>query len=231
MRNLILILLCLSFLIGCELENPEDGVFTGDIITLSVNSNELLANGEDRITITANLGPQADANQTIRFETEDGRFAGAGSETPTFYEINASSKEAIVTLVGSNLAQEEVIVSAEVAGFITREIITFERAFPDRMILRADRPVVIADRTDFANLTVDLFRDIGVPSTETRVDFEVVQLDTAAAELVPFAFSNNAIATAMLKSATTDPGNVLVIAKTEDGNGGEIRDTVEINFQ
>ncbi len=234
MRNLLFALFLLSTLIACDLQDPEVGVFTEDVITLSLEKEDLLADSLDRVELTAQLQAQADANQTIVFTTEEGYFAGASSDNPDMFEIKSSSKKATATLVSSNLARDEIILSARVSSgdgaFIAEQRVNFVKAAPELMILKLDEGVINADRNDVTDLRVSLFRNTGVPSTNARIDFEVIELDTAEVEILPFVFAKNSNASVKVRSSNGLPGKVL-IEGTVAGENGTIRDTVELELQ
>lgn len=231
MKKYILPLSLLSLLFACELQNPETGVLTDEVITLTLSDDEVLADEFSRIDITAQLGVRADANQEIVLRTEEGRFAGSTEDDGKTYRITPSSKTANVTLVSSNLSRDEVILSAEVGGFIAQQKVDFIRAYPELMILQADKSVIDADRVDLANITVELFRTEGVPSTNAQINFEVVELDSARADIVEFTFANNNLATATIRSANGEPGKVNLIARTQKEDGEELEKMIELAFQ
>jgi hypothetical protein len=231
MIRVILLFGLLSLFYACELQNPETGVFTEEIITLTLADDEILADDLSRLDITAQLGLQADANQEIILQTEEGRFAGSTEDEGKTYRITPSSKTANATLISSNLSREEVILSAEVGGFIAQQKVDFIRAYPELMILQADKSVIDADRIDLANITVELFRTEGVPSTNAQIDFEVVELDSAQADIVEFTFSNNNLATATIRSGNGNPGKINLIARTKKEDGEDLEKMIELEFQ
>ena len=218
--------------LGCDLNNPDDGIQTDDIITITPAAASLLADGESRMLITANLGSLSDPGKTITFRTGFGKFIAGEEENPQTFTINASHKTAEAILQSSTTTEDQVELSAEVGEFKALTFIKFERAWPDEMILTAEKNVVDADRIDFATLTAELFRETGTPSDETKVNFVITELDSAKAEIVPFALSDeNASVTAKVKSANGKPGEVQVKAFTRNQDGAEVSRTVNILFQ
>lgn len=216
---------------SCELENPEIGVDTRQIIQLSLvnGESEILANGQDRLTLEATLGPLADANLDVTFSTEKGRFAEADPSNGDIYQVTASNKTATATLISDTEVANEVVVTVKVSNFVADTIISFTRAYPKFMTLTADKNTITADRIDFAQITFQLSRDSGegLPSTDARIDLEIVPLDTATASIVPFVFTTGQTATATIKSANGKPGKIQLIARTESSDGTTI-ETIEV---
>ena len=218
MKYLLPLLLLLS---SCDLLDPTEGVMLEDVIQLSAVETELLADGQDRTELIVTLGPEASPNQTVVLTTEQGRFAGALADEPQQLQLTIPGKEARVTLIADNRVGENVTVSAELSGFTAQQNLTFQRAFPDDMILSADVLSITADKVDFATLTVELFRSEGVPSDQAKVFFEWADNGTTATvQVPPFAFTAGAMATATIRSLNGQPGEITLTAKVDDGNGG-----------
>ena len=221
---------------SCDLEDPDLGISADQVITLAVPNTSLLADGESFVVVTAELGPESDPNMQITFSTSNGSFLeGTDGED---YAVAASGKTATATLVTSDLIDDNVVIGAAVTSptdatliFRATETLTFIPALPDDMILTSSQSSISKSGLDDATLTVELFRTTGSTSQETRVDFEVVELDTATISLAPFAFSNdNGKVTNVVKSANLKPGAVAIIAKALNQNGEMVRDTFELNI-
>ncbi len=235
-NKLIWILLASISMVACELENPEVGVNVDEIITLSIEEGvtSLQANGQDRLTLTANLGKLADANQLIVFTTELGRFAEASPTDPQVYQVIASGKEATATLITGTEAADEVNLTAAVGDFVASSTIPFLREFPQDMTIVADKENIDADRIDFANIDVELFRDAGegIPTDAARIEIEAIPQDTALASVVPFVFTSGTAASFTIKSQNGKPGVVLLRLTTEAEAGNDpIERTLELSFE
>ncbi|MEM1218925.1 MAG: hypothetical protein AAGH79_08430 [Bacteroidota bacterium] len=237
MRNILIWIFAISIsAIACELENPEVGVNVDEIITFSIEEGvtSLQANGQDRMTLTANLGRLTDANQLIVFTTELGRFAEASPSNPQVYQVVASGKQATATLITGTEAADEVNLTATVGDFVASSTIPFLREFPQDMTIVADKENIDADRIDFANIDVELFRNAGegIPSDAARIDIEAIPQDTALASVVPFVFSSGTSASFTIKSQNGKPGLVLLRLTTEaEGENAPIERTLELLFE
>ncbi len=216
---------------SCQLENPELGVLTEEVITLAAENDltDLPADGFSRLSLTAQLGPKADANEVITFFTEFGGFAEAGGEH--VYEVTASSKTATATLVAGTTVVEGALLTATVGGFTAGYPLNFTRALPEDVIFTADKLTLSADGVDFTNLYVNLYRQQGQPSDGIKVSFSVEILSgSPEVLLVPFSFAENAVATVELRSANTEPGVVRITASTE-GENGILERSLELTFE
>lgn len=217
MKNLLLLVLTAVVLASsCELEDPTVGVTTEQIISLSASQPEISADGISRLTLTATLEEEADPNLAITFTTESGTFPieGAGQAQTT---LTASGRTAEVILQSSNTRIGSVVASATVGtNYTVFENIEFLPALPDDILPVADRLSVATDRVDFAQITTTLSRDEGMTTVGTRIDYEVMELDTAKAEIVPFSFANaNLQSVVSVKSANGLPGEVRIKISTD----------------
>jgi len=213
---------------NCELEDPTIGVTTEEIIALRSSATEILANGEARLTLTAELLDKADPNLDISFQTEAGSFPLAGELAQT-YSLTASGRIAEITLQSDNENTGPVIVSATVGNYTQSLNLEFQAANPDDIVSSADRQTVTADRVDFAQITTDLYRDAGLVTIGTRVNYEIIELDTATASIVPFDFANGDLQSIVnVKSENGKPGVVQVVISTAGDAEDEI---IEIVFQ
>ncbi|MCB0706975.1 MAG: hypothetical protein KDC34_16785 [Saprospiraceae bacterium] len=231
MKRYILLFGLAASINACDLQDPAVGVDVSQIISLEAEKLTLLADGLDRATLTATLGTLADANQEITFFTEDGKFAEADSGDPKMVTLVASGKSAEATLISSTTVAEEVIVNARVTNFVAPLKVTYERAYPQDLTVVADKQTVGTDRIDFAEVTIQLFRNSGSPSNNARIDFEVMMQDTATAEVLPFAYTVGSTAIVHVKSGNGKPGNVTLKCITESENGANIERELEVTFE
>lgn len=116
-------------------------------------------------------------------------------------------------------------------GYNATQNIVFNRALPESMLFSSNLLTINTNGTDFATLTVQLFRNIGAPSNETQVFFELAPQDTALGITAPFALSFGNSATATLRSQNGLPGLVKVTAKTLGAAGDTLRQTLDLRFQ
>ncbi len=236
-RFVIILLGIFLTLQSCELEDPTEGINSDDVIQLTAPASELLADGQDRLILTAELGPLAAGDESVSFQTSNGRFLLATEDDGQSVTTAASNKSAQATLVGSNLADDDVVVQATIEAengelFQATLPLVFQRAYPDNMILTAEKSVIQSDRIDFANISIQLFRDSGTPSDKTIVHFEVIQLDSAQAEIVPFAFSGpDATLTTPIKSSNGLPGVIQLKATAETQDGSTLERVIELAIE
>lgn len=219
----ILLVASIFTFIQCELEDPNEGIDTSEIISISTSDVELLADGVARMTLTAKLLEKADPNLDITFTTEAGYFpiAGTNAQETT---ITASGREATITLQSDNYNLGTVTVSASVGNYVASKDIECIAATAEMMTISTDRQTVIANRVDFAQITTKLFRNIGTPTIGTRIDYEVIALDTAEASVIPFDYVNENLESIVnIKSANSKVGKVQIKVST-DGVASELID-------
>ena len=222
-----LLLFSLITTIGCELEDPNIGTVTDEIIELTISENTLFADGKSRLTLTAELKEQAAPNLDITFNTEAGFFPEAGQGVQIF-TVTASGRTATAILQSDNQNTDFVNVTASVANFRASETVEFIRALPDDITVSADRQTVVANRVDFAQITTRLFRNNGQPTVGTRVDYEIIEQDTARATVVPFDFVNEELESVVnVKSENGVPGVVQVKVSVP---GTEEEELITIEF-
>lgn len=231
-----LILFACAFLTGlfsCDLEDPDVGTPISEVITLSAAQTELLANGANSVLLTAKLGDASDPNLQITFSTTDGTFLENGEKT---YSVAASGKTATATLISSDMANDEVAITASVTAlddatlvFRASETLMFVPALPDDILLTSPQNSFSTSDLTGVILTATLFRDIGQPSQNTRVSFKAIPLDSAMVELTPFAFTGmNKTATSTVTSANQKTGRVAIVAEVPTQDDGVVRDTLEL---
>lgn len=224
---LIISIFCFS---NCELEDPELGITTAEIISLSASQPTLLANGESRITLRATLEEKADPNLDITFTTEAGSFPLAGENTQEI-TLTASGRTAEVILQSDNTNTGFVIVSAALGNYKAPLLVDFQEALADAILLSADRQTVTADRVDFAQITSSLFKENGMPTIGTRVNYEIIELDTARANIIPFDFIDNDLKSVVtVKSENGKPGFIQVKVSAFNQDNEEISEVLEIEF-
>ncbi|MEM6262365.1 MAG: hypothetical protein AAGI38_07655 [Bacteroidota bacterium] len=227
--QLLVLLLLASFgWSGCELEDPEPGIETEDIISLALEQEEVLADGVSRTRLVGTLGPQSDANQNITFRTEFGQLTGAAANAPTQVTVAASGKTAETFLQPGTQVIEEVFVQAEVGGFIDTKSIRFARAFAEEMRITPSKTRISNDRIDFLEITVDLFRAVGTPSDGAQVFFTTTSLDSAEITAPPFVFLDTSTGTVRVSSANGFPGKSTLQVRTNNALGGEIIQEIEV---
>ena len=235
-RSLYLLGLIVWAFSACELEDPAVGVDIAEVITLVAADAELLANGRARTELTATVANDLPPNTVVTFRTERGSLVGSTDPTGQSLRVTALGRKARAVLVSNLEVEETVEVSAGVnakddptAEFQTRTNLAFVRAYPDDLQLEPDRTVIAADRLDFANLSVQLTRDLGQPSNETRVEFVVTPQDSALVQVREFALADaNGRVNVAVKSQNGLPGVVRIRAVSRDQAGDPVSDEVEL---
>ncbi|MEO1448844.1 MAG: hypothetical protein AAFV07_04910 [Bacteroidota bacterium] len=239
MRRIQLLLwVCMLAGAGCSL---QDGTLDPDtVLTLNAGPETVLADGQKRITLTATLGELADPNLSVIFRTDGGRFAGTARQAAQEITVPASQGQATVELISNTAVLDKVVVSAEIQGLTDQSIsfkafdsVRFARAFPEEMLLEADRLSVPADQFQAASLTVSLFRtDGGQVSDGSLIRFSATPVDTseAVALLPDFIFADQTTATISVKSQTFSAGQVFIKAETETEDGSLLEKTIILTF-
>jgi hypothetical protein len=158
------------------------GPATADsVLRLITSSNQIEADGVSSVFLQAELNP-AGASRTVSFKTTDGSFAREGA-TPKREEPNVTAGADGIARVqlfapvtpGSALVTATTIGANGAAGFSATQTITFSPAVPDFMSVSAD-PLAVsrAVETNKITVTAKLSRPIGKVSTNTLVDFSIV---------------------------------------------------------
>lgn len=203
-----------------------------DIITLSTADGVIAvpADGVSRLDFTAQLGPLADGNSLISFTTEQGSFAQATGTNPTAFQVKATGKTALATLITSTVESPGVLVSAKVGDFLVSREVSFTRAYPTDMTVNADKFTIDADGSDAAEITVNLVRELGLPSDGAKIFFEVVELDSAEAIVPDFVFTTGTQAQADLVNTNNTPGKVRLVVTTRQESGPDLVRELEFTF-
>lgn len=218
---------------GCDLEDPLADVDCNEIFRLEADKTSFLANGLDKITITATLSGKAKPALRVAFQTDYGIFEGSGNQPSV--ELTTIDRKASVVLKSTNTVESDITVSVEIEG-MCRQFLSFssEPALPDFIVFQSDRLEISANRSERAFLNVDLFRNPGrgVVSEMMRVDFESRPLDgsNARADHPEFAFSSNGAVSIDLRSATDTSGMVRIDAVVPAADGGVLRKSLDIQF-
>ena len=222
MKRPVIILFLIFGLFSCdfiELEDPDVGVSTSDVISIFAEDTEILADGHSRTLVRATLGHASQPNKTITFRTDQGTFAGTSGKNST--EILSSGKEAEVYLISSRNTNSTVTISAEVGGFTVSKTISFTRSYPTDMQMSASKRKLKADKNDNTSIEIELFKNVeGNPSFNTRVSLVQNSLDSGQAmlDLPEFVIVDDLKYTLTASSLDTNVGNVEVIASIDSTN-------------
>lgn len=217
----LLLLLLWGALGSCELENPQVGLTTDDLITLSLSDSVLLADGVSVLTLTATLGPAASANQEVTFATEAGRFERAEGDGSTL-SLRTSGRSVQAVLVSGTEVAPRVNVSASVSGteanepfvYTATRVVSFARALPDEARLTLGQRSLTALPERSTSLTVQLLRAQGRVSGGTRVFFAAAPApgDSVRVVVEPFAFADTDQVSTTVTNLDTIPGTALLRA-------------------
>lgn len=206
------------FVFGCELEDPKVGISTLNIIDVIPEESSIMADGNDRVKLTATLGSEADANQQIIFKTDQGSFAG--TEDKKEITITASGRHAEVFLVSDLNVNENVTISAKAGDFSASKTLEFTRVQPDALQLSANKLKLKANQSDQLTLTAKIFKDGGgSPSNNTRIDLRQAvsgENNLQKVQLPSFFFTMEGTASISLISKNDSTGRVRIIAFAND---------------
>lgn len=213
--NIFLAAICLVLcLISCTLTDPLVGVSAEEVINIQASATEIKANCQDRITLSAELLEQSGPNQEITFTTEAGHFPLGGADAKSV-KLTASGKFAEVELQSDNSTVGQVTVSATVtdpstnANYVASTNVEFTPSFPDAIFIEPSSPTAAANGVDFVQVTTSLFKEEGKATVGTQITYEIIELDTATATVIPFDFANDDLKSIVnVKSANRKPGKV-----------------------
>ena len=210
---------------GCRLYDPQEGITTPEILTLTVERPTLLADGRDAILLTVELGPEAQANQMVTFQTSQGRFdaatgLGGGSESQSL-SLTTSGRVASAYLIADQVVNDRVTVSAQVGDFVAVDAVAFERAYPTSILMTVDDPSLPATRGAQTQVQLQLLRSLGLVSDGTRVDFSFTNLtDTTELRLsLPLAAFSEGNALSVPVSVLEGSGQAEIRASVRDESG------------
>ncbi|RMG56058.1 MAG: hypothetical protein D6722_27050 [Bacteroidetes bacterium] len=226
MRPLYLLALGSLLALGaCRLYDPQEGIVTADILSLTLEHEAILADGRDAMLLTVSLGPEAQANQLVTFQTSQGRFAaaaglGGGSEAQSI-SLMSSGRMASAYLIADQVVNDRVTVSAQVGDFVVVEAARFERAYPEQILATLSEPILPATPGAETTLSLQLLRSLGQVSDGTQVDFAYTDLsDTTELRLslpeTAFSEGNSLEVPVTVRSGS---GVAEVVAEVRDESG------------
>lgn len=223
---------------GCKYTKLDDpgSLIIGDVLSIKPGSNQVKANGVDKVKITATLEGDTPDGKEVVFKTDTGTFASipgteGTSSSQQQIEIKAVNKQAEVFLV-SSIEVKNANISASVENFTVFTIIEFVRVFPVRIYLTSNVTVAKANGQDTATLTAALIppENKGTVSKGARVLFDAIDLNTGAAvpQLHREALSDkNGKATAQF--TCQQPGRMQITCKIEGASDID-HNAVIVNF-
>lgn len=223
-------------LAGCRLEDPLKGVGTNEVIALSAERQQLIADGRDGVLVRASLLEQAAPNLSITFRTEAGSFSAAAGQLSMdgrSVTLIASGRSAEALLIADRRANPRVGISAEVGGFVAAGALAFERAYPDEVILRAANPRANAQPGAAIPVSLTLLRQSGQVSLDTRVHFSVEALpgNAVRAEVNPFVILPQGIGEVSVRSLDSLAGALRLIASVPGPDGQPLASaSIELTF-
>lgn len=243
MKNTILniiIAFSLSLLsTGCtlfELDDPTQEANLSEVITLAIDSSFLPADGQSSRILTATLGTEADADQSVTFKTSDGKLSDLAStvspDSETIIEIKAGTRTAQAILTAGTEANDQVKVIASVGDFEVFQEIEFKPALPELATLQPDAYQLGVGSGTTTTLRVNCYRDQGQVSDGTLIRVSAAQKDTSTANA---RFDELAVLTngeAMTEISPVGQGTgVLVFTVKIPTDGDSLIKEVEILFE
>lgn len=227
-RPILWLLIAMSLWGGCELQDPQEGLTTSDVITLSVSDTSLLADGVSLTVLTATLGPEASANQSITFDAGLGTFEQVGTPATSITRL-ATGRSAEAVLITGTQVSDRVLISASITGisgnqsvtYTAEKRVTFARAYPDEIQLRLDNGRISASVGSSTTLTATLLRRSGFVSRDTEVAFEVQPAagDSVQVSIPEVAVADTDEASVSVSVLDTLAGQVILRAWVLDDQG------------
>lgn len=222
-------------LMSCLLEDPKEGVNTGDIIEWTDGSEvSVLANGIDRAELSIKL-KNTDPNLNITFKTDQGFFSGERvTEKPREVTLRASGRGASVSLNSDLLANDFVVVQASVGGFRIERTVKFLPSYPSNMIVTAEYDTLLANQANTLRISFSLFRPggQGKVSDGLRIELSQIKLEGNGVLVLPtFVETSGEEATILVRSATKNKGKVKIKATIKDIKGEFLDESVDVTLK
>lgn len=178
MKKAILIsMFMIWFLNGCEEEITPKEVIE---MRLSNSSNSIPADNTSTLEFIAYISENADLDKrSIEFETTAGVFSKNSENTITVVaedtlEIgNKNFLSASVKLKSSNIVTEQVTVTAKIAFYPARKVVSFTPSAPISIALSADKFGLTNSFDSETTITALVKSETGFPSSGERVEFLV----------------------------------------------------------
>ena len=220
-------------LLSCEREealnavgNPA-GPGSGDIIRfVEIGPMETEADGISFIRARVRIHPEADASaRSIVFSISGGNFPG-GDTTQTV----TANTDGYASASFTSRKSQPVQLGAKVLNFSTDTLVRFTQAFPDDMLLTANR--YLADTSVSVTLTAGLFRNPGRGQVwETaKIYFDVIPDSAHFMPLIcpSFALSDPDSAFVTLLNPLHATGSYTIRAKTLAANRDTLRKSIRV---
>lgn len=230
-----LLALCASFILfsGCDRDNElfdlnsKEGVPLSQVIKFSgISAGSVLADSTSFSLIKVQISQNADSvYRTVVLKTSLGKFSN--NDTTITLSVNALG-EASVQLISDKPGT--ALIRATVKNIPIDTSIVFVPALPEDMILTAND--YLLDTTQSITVTSQLFRNVGVPSDNSKVLFRAIPDNASNFLIVPlFAFSNNGMASVTITNPFHFRDWFTIEAKTLSAKGDTLVRNIRVRIQ
>jgi hypothetical protein len=185
MKKRLLLILVTGFLhftwTGCYKESDYDSSQRGldSLFTLSASRNSVAADGVSALKITVGGLPQdmTDTDNKILLTTDAGLFDQSNGKTAALpsnlvYINGQLARQLTINLISESKV-DSVHLAATVKGVTKALTLYFYRALPDRMRIIPAAVFLKSSLTTGTAIEVDLLRDTGTVSQQTRIALTV----------------------------------------------------------
>ena len=144
-------------------------VDSSTIVRLTLSSKEIPADGASSIQVQADLNPGV-RTHTVKFETTSGSFSPE-TTTRVLADVATDSNGVARTLLYAPRVIGTALVTVTGGTFSAGDTVTFVRAFPDSLALRASPLTIPKSETQVVTVTAALSRALGRVTENTLVTF------------------------------------------------------------
>lgn len=219
--NLILatsLSICAVVLLSCGREEVTPVELDKVFHFAGAGATTLYADGVSSIIVEVQLDGRTDSSiKEVKFVTTLGTFPG-GSQTET--ALISSEKRAVIVLKAGRTIGTAHITASVASLSITRDI-EFVVARPDALLLSLSEYTVDSGSTNAVMASVQLYRDIGTPTSGQKVFFSYTPVtDSTQLVMQPFAqVDNDAKCTLDIANPFGVSGTFQIVARAFGQNG------------
>jgi|GEM_PF-6706440 len=232
MKKMGILIFMICIITACYKSNDYEKILDKDILTVSTDLPSIPADGASMICVTAHIPQNADpSKRTITLETNAGKWKEDGQKS---INIFANSNGDVITDLQSDLKPQAIRIRASIPTIIIQEVnLSFERAYPETIILDPGCFGLKATFTDTTQVKAILKRQIGKPSEETVVNFSATTNEGAPIgnfRSLTFSDQDGIASVLYCGGATTYRGVVTIKATVDTPNNGVVTANATINI-
>lgn len=158
-------------------------------------STSIDADGKSYATVTIDFDEVLHAEEEVEIFTTNGYLSAlplTGNDAKvSSLKIKPRSDKARVFLTSSREPDKDVRISIRVGDYLASKVIAFDHACPEEMLFVYPEIVASKDTLDRVTINLDLLRELGTPSDDTRISFSIESDTDTSATL--FKLSNTTV--------------------------------------